>query len=72
MIIGNFSLSEFDNLLNLLEGSPEALSQLNLDAFNRPINPQSPLRNVNLDNLAQPEQSTSTTTVVTTNAQIDP
>ncbi len=29
-IIGDFSLSEFDNLLNMLQESPEALGQLNL------------------------------------------
>ncbi len=44
-ILGDFSLSEFDNILNMLEESPEALSQLNLKAFQEGEDQNSPLSN---------------------------
>lgn len=64
IVLGNFSLKEFDNLLSLLEGSPDALGMLNLDAFNSGPSANSPLKNINLDNLVKPETETTTTTIV--------
>ncbi len=53
VVIGDFTLKEFDNLLNMLSNSPEAIKQLNYTAFNQVNNTDSPLNDINLDNLAQ-------------------
>jgi hypothetical protein len=68
-IIGDLSLKDFDNLLYMFEQSPEALKNLNVNAFNEFENPDSPLTNLNLNNLAK-ENKQTTTTVITNNRTI--
>ena len=56
-------MKEFDNLLNMLANSPEAIKQLNYTAFNEVDSSNSPLKDIDLSNLAS-EETKITTTVV--------